>query len=315
MAIPSGLAASVGIKLPESAYGTYTAPDTFLPLVSETVKRQIDRMESKAIVAGARIERSSQWAAGNVTVSGDVKFELDSLSIGKFLKAAFGAVTTAGSGPYTHTFTPGDLSDDFFTLQIGRPDVNGTVQPFSYTGCLVDKWTLESAVGEFAMMTLSVVGQQETTAQSLASVSYSSGLVPMPFTGSAVTLAGSAANVKKVILSGDNQLAKDRRFLGSATISKPLEADLRPITGTLDMEFENLTNINRFINGTEAALVITMAAGAQTLVTTLNVRYDGETPNIKDRGITQLSMPFKAVGASTDAGAITTVFTSTESTP
>lgn len=315
MTLASGLAAQAGIKLPESAYGTYTAPDTFLPLVSESVNRKIDRMESKGILAGARTWRSSQWAPGNVTVAGAVQFELDSLSIGKFLKASFGTVATSGSGPYTHTFTPGDLADDFFTLQIGRPDVAGTVQPFSYTGCQVDQWEIACAVGQFATMGISIVGQQGTTSQTLVAASYSSGLVPIPFTTTAITIAGVAANVKKVSLKGDNKLAKDRRFLGSATISQPLESDLREYTGQLDMEFESLTNINRFFNGTESAMVITFTSGSQSLAITTNVRYDGDTPNVTNRGITQLTLPVKCVGPTTDASAITAVFTSSEATP
>lgn len=315
MTLASGLAAQAGIKLPETSYGTYTAPDTFFPLVNETVAQKIDHMESKSILAGRRTWASGQWAAGNVTCEGNVGLELDSLSIGKLLKAAFGAVTTAGSGPYTHTFVPGDLADDFFTLQIGRPDVAGTVQPFSYLGCQVDQWEIACAVGEFATMGLGIVAKSETTGSALASASYASGIKPIPFTGASVTLAGSGANVKKVTLKGDNKLDKDRRFLGSGTISQPLEADLREYTGTLDMEFESLTNYARFTAGTETALVITLAAGSQSLAITLNVRYDGETPNVADRGLTMLGMPFKAVGASTDAGAITAVWSSSEATP
>lgn len=315
MAIPSGLSAQVGIKLPETVFGTYTAPDTFAPLVSEGVKKAVARIESKAIFPGARVPRSAQWAAGNVTIGGPVNLELDSLSIGKWLKAAFGTVVTAGAGPYTHTYTPGDLSDDFFTLQIGRPDVNGTVQPFSYLGTMIDQFELGSVVGEFVTFVPTVVAKDETTSQTLASASFSSGLVPMPFTSSGIKIATVAAKVKKVTLKGDNKLAKDRRFLGSALINQPLEAELRDYTGMLEMEFENLTNLNRFLNATEAALELTFAAGTQTLIITTNARWDGETPNVKDRGIIQLSLPFKCVGATTDAGAITAVYSSSEATP
>jgi hypothetical protein len=315
MALGSGLASQLGFKVPESAWGTYTAPDTFVPLVSESLTQEIDRLESAGIIAGARVLRSQQWSAGNVTVSGDVQLEVTDRSIGKLLRLMFGSIVTAGAGPYTHTASPGDLVDDFGTFQVGRPDIAGTVQPFSYTGMQVASWEIACAAGEIATMGLSLVGKAETTAQSLVSASYAASIKPMTFVGGALTIAAGSVNVKSMTLAGDNGLNVDRRFLGSQNISQPLESALRAYTGTVEAEFESLTAYNRFVNGTEAALVFTLASGAQTLVTTCNVRFDGTTPTVCGTDIIPLSLPFKAVGASTDAGAITSVFTTTESSP
>lgn len=315
MAIPSGLSAQFGIKIPESAYGTYTAPDRFFPLVNESMKKQIDPLESNAIIAGARILRSQQWSQGNITCTGDVGLELYDRSVGQLLRACFGAVATAGAGPYTHTFTPGDLMDDYFTMQVGRPDVGGTVRPFSYTGCQVTSWEIACAAGEIATMGLSVIAQNETTAQALASVSYAASIRPMTFMGGALTVGGSSANVRKLTIKGDNKLAGDRHFFASQLASQPIEQARRDYGGTFEVEFESLTNYNLFINGTESAVVATFAAGAQTLVFTMNVRFDGETPNVTGMETLKFTMPWKCVGASTDAGAVTAVFTTTESTP
>lgn len=316
MALKSGMAAQVGLKT-ESTYGTAVTVDRFTPLVSESMTEQIARMESAGIVPGRRVLASQQWAAGDVEVSGDLGFELYQQGAGLWFRHMFGAVSTAGANPYTHTFTPGDMADDHFTLQIGKPDVAGTVQPFTYSGCKITEWELAAKAGELVTLGVSVSAQALVTGTALATASYATGnATPFTFKHASVTVAGSAANVKEISLKGSNQLATDRRFIGSALIAEPLEAELRTYEGEATMEFESLTQMNYFRNATENALVLTITAGASASVTiTTNVRWDGSTPEVDGRGVVELKAPFKCVGSTTDASAITAVMVNTDSTP
>ena len=43
--------------------------------------------------------------------------EFGNTDIAVLCKHLFGAVSTSGAGPYTHTFTPGSLNDDSLTMQ------------------------------------------------------------------------------------------------------------------------------------------------------------------------------------------------------
>lgn len=316
MALKSGLAAQVGLKT-ETTWGTAVAVDRFTPLISESMTEKIERLESAGIAPGARVLRSGQWAAGNVEVSGDLGFELYQQGMGLWFRHMFGAVSTSGAGPYTHTFTPGDMSDDHFTLQIGKPDVAGTVQPFTFSGCKVTEWELAAKAGELVTLGVSVVGKDLATGTSLATASYGTGSgLPFSFAHASVTVGGSAAYVKEITLKGSNGLAVDRRGIGSAYIKEPLEAELRAYEGEMVCEFESLTQMNLFRNGTENALVLTIDAGsAAKCVITTNVRYDGSTPEVQGRGVTELKVPFKCLGPSTDAGAITAVLTNSDATP
>ena len=97
-----------------------------------------------------------------------------------------------------------------------------------------------------------------------------------------------------------------------------------PLVGMLGHRDHDPLDAGRPPQGVQAPLVQRPAgeldqrlgtAGAQTLVFTYNVRWDGDTPNVANRGITQFSAPFKAVGPTTDAGAVTAVWTTTEATP
>ena len=316
MALKSGLAAQVGLKT-ETTWGTAVTVDRFTPLISESMTEKIERLESAGIAPGARVLRSGQWATGNVEVSGDLGFELYQQGMGLWFRHMFGAVSTSGAGPYTHTFTPGDMSDDHFTLQIGKPDVAGTVQPFTFSGCKVTEWELAAKAGELVTLGVSVVGKDLATGTSLATASYGTGSgLPFSFAHASVTVGGSAAYVKEITLKGSNGLAVDRRGIGSAYIKEPLEAELRAYEGEMVCEFESLAQMNLFRNGTENALVLTIDAGsAAKCVITTNVRYDGSTPEVQGRGVTELKVPFKCLGPSTDAGAITAVLTNSDATP
>ena len=164
---------------------------------------------------------------------------------------------------------------------------------------------------------MSVVGRDLATATSLATAAYGTGSgLPFSFAHASVTVGGSAAFVKEITLKGSNGLATDRRGVGSPYLKEPLEAELRTYEGEMLCEFESLTQMNLFRNGTENALVLTIDAGsAAKCVITTNVRYDGSTPEVQGRGVTELKVPFKCLGPSTDAGAITAVLTNSDATP
>lgn len=311
MAARSGIAAQIGFAA-ETTVGTRVTVSTFLPLVSESITRSDPRIESDGIRAGRLVMGSDEWAAGQISIGGDVGLELYTKSIRPVFLAAFGAEavdnTTNGG---TYTYTPGDLFGKSLTTQVGRPDVSGTVQPFTYGGCKVASWEIGCSAGQIATLGLSLISclVDETTGVSLASASYASGLKSFDFAGATLTLGGSSFDVKQCTLSGDNALER-RFFNGSAFSKEPIQTGLRTYGGSLQAEFESLTAYNRFINGTEAALVATFTKGTASLTITQNVRFDGETPKVGGRGITELSLPFKAVASSStnDATAITAVY-------
>lgn len=305
MAIPSGLSAQLGTA-EETTYGTPVTVDRFYEFRDESLKLEIERIESSALRSGSRVLRSDRWAAGQKSVSGDITMELANKSFGRWFKHMFGGVVTsqpdAAGNPtvYLHTFTPGDIPVGQ-TIQVGRPDVGGTVRAFTYHGCKVSEWTLECAVGDIATLKATILGEDEDTATALASVSYPSSLTLMTFVQGTLTIGGSAADVKSASVQGNNGLADDRYFLGSQLRKNPLEAAMREYTGQFEAEFESLTHYNRFTGGTEAQIVL-LFQGATISTTykfetkvTANVRFDGETPNVGGAEIVGQNLPFKVV--------------------
>lgn len=313
--LASGLAGQLGFAA-EATYGTFQAPTRFLELTSSAVKYERERIESNGIRAGRRVLH--RWVAGVQRAAGDVEFEMAPQGFALLWSHILGGVSTAGTNPYTHTLTPGDLAGKSLSLQIGKPDLGGVVRVFSYLGCKVTAAELSCAVNEYAMLKVSFYGNHLDTAQTLGTATYPTGLTPFDFTKGSVSLAGSGFDVKNVTLAIDNGLAVDRHFIRTTTPERskePLESTRRAITGSMTADFTDLTAFNRFINGTEAALVLTFNAGAAAQTTiTLNVRFDGEDPDLGQELLEQ-PLQFKAVSGTSDAAAITVAVVNADTTP
>lgn len=313
MAAPAGFAGQFGFKS-ETVVGTGVTVDQFLPFDSESLKQTISRIDSKGIRAGRRT--LATWAAGIKSVGGDVVMDLPNRNFATLLKHMFGTLNTAGSNPYTHTASPGSLTGSSLTVQIGKPDVGGTVDPFTYAGVKVASWSLSAEVDQFAKLTLTLAGMSEATGTALATASYSSTYAPFTFVQGSLTLAaGAMSYVRSFELNGDNGLATDRHRVGSATPKELLEQNVRSYGGTISADFEGLTAYNRFVNGTEAALVLAFSNGSDTFTVTTNVRFDGETPAVGSADeLLEQPLPFVCVSSTSDAAAVTAVLVNTEAT-
>lgn len=323
-----------------TGYGDPVVVTRFLELADESMKLDIDRIESKALRAGNRATRTDRWAAGRRQAAGDLSFELASKGFGLPLGQCFGVdpVITTPSGAtntrdQTFTVTTSDNFNRSFTGQIGTPDVDGTVQPFTYKGCKVVDWELTMENDGLGMLKMGTDAQDESTVIALASASYASSFELLYFSGGQMTIGGANVDARKVSLKGKMSYATDRFFLrasttaGGATLKKePIANDFMEITGELEIEFSGLTHYNRFVTGTTAAVVfafqgsIIEAGGGATVnprfgltVTLPNCRFDGETPDVKGADIVPITLPFKALyDGSTSL--FTAVYRSTDTT-
>lgn len=327
MAIPSGLAAQLGIE-EETTYGTAVTVTRFYEFNSESMKQDIERMQSSGLRAGTRVQRSDRWEAGVIDVSGSVEMELHAKSMGVWFDHMLdGTPDTANpeGTTQTHTYEPGDLPAGGLTLQVGKPGTAGVVHPFTYTGIRVVDWELSAAVGEIGKLALTLVGQAETDGIALASASYPASDHLLTFAGATLSIGGAAVNVRSASLKGTNGLKTDRRALGTQAIIEPSETQMREYGGTLDAYFEDLTAYSRFVDGTEAALVLSfLGQSASTnhtfgIVATANVRFDGETPDVSGPDELDQPLPYVCVdsstGASDTSAALSIVVTNQDATP
>lgn len=369
MALKSGLAAQFGFAT-ETTPGTAVAVTTFLPLLNETLDKEVERIVSDAIIAGRRSRTSGMWAPGRKMVTGSVETHLFNDDMAVLFEHMFGDASPP--------FTPGDRSGKSLTIQVGVPDTSGTVQPKTAAGAKFVGWELSCNVGEIAGLKLDVdamhlwdhravadgvtntdtsfssataafgaddvgkpisgtniasgttiasvtsatavvlsqastgtgTGQATVIGIALASASYTSGLVPVTFRHGSVTIGGSAVKVKAATLTGAVALDVDRFALGQAYHDEALENGHFDVTAQLDLEFVDMTQWRRYLNGTEHALVLTFAVGStHSLVITTNVRFDGVGAQVADMGLIRQNVPMVCVASGADSTAISAALT------
>jgi hypothetical protein len=306
--MPGGADGQIGWKSESAAaIGTAVTVDNFLPFTSESIKQNIEYLDTQTISARKVLRLTKQ---GSKMVEGSVSTELANTDLVELLAHMFGGVAF-GTG--THTFTPGNLTGKALTVQVGRPASTGTVHAFTYAGCKIANWSISASVGEIANLEFSLIGMTETTATALATAAYDATWSPYVFTEAAITVAGSpVATVKSLELSGDNAL-EPRVRMGAQTSREPLEIGLRTYEGTVTTDFDNLTHYNLYTAGTQTALVATFTnTSAFVLTFTMNVQFTGETPEVGGFDLLEQNLPFRVISSTSDAAGITATLKNAE---
>lgn len=297
MAVKVGVDTGFGVKT-EVAWGTPVVVDRFFEIRSESVQLQKQLIPSEGLRANRRnLNRSDTYAQYSKGATGDVVFEWQNKGMAWWLLHMLGALAApveSPTGVYTHVGSIASTTGKSFTAQIAKDDA-----PFTYDGVKVSTWEMACGLDELLVATIGVMAKSETTATAEATASYPTALRPMSFAHGALTVGGTPTDVTSFTLSGDNNLP-ERWFFGAVN-KEPLDQG-RTIEGTFESEFEDLTIYNRFVNGTEAALVLTFTSNVDILgasgnpyLMTINcpsVRYDGETPNVDGPEIIDQSTPF-----------------------
>ena len=143
MAAPSGLDAIVQYGV-ETTHATFATPTRRLEFTEESLSLTEERIESGARRSGSRILPAHRWKRNRKGIEGDTNHEVTSSGFGLLFEHMLGATATAtpvgATDARTHTATIGALTGTSMSIQAGRPDTTGTVQPFSYLGCKVASW-------------------------------------------------------------------------------------------------------------------------------------------------------------------------------
>lgn len=266
MTIASGLGATLGFAS-ETNYGTFVAPTKWATFEKEALKLKKHIVQSKALHGGL-YELASRRAYVTHTVDGSIDLDLYDRGLGLIWQQALGSnptpVENGTSGVYTTVHTPGDTTGRSLSVQVGRPNTAGAMEAFSYGGVKITDWTLNVASGQIAKLALTVDGASESTSEAYTAASY----VPSNMLhfaeaklliGGAVTTTGGSASVAgatalAVVKSCQvkHQLGMDtsRFFLGAnGQKAEPLANAFRGITGQMDVEFENLTDVYQAFSG------------------------------------------------------------------
>lgn len=325
MTLRSGLAAQLGVAA-ETTVGTYVAPSRFFEFTQESLKATYARVESKGLRSGQRVLRKDHVAAGRQTAAGDVELEVGNKGFGLLFQHMLGAVasTTPGTLTHKHSCTLGDPTGLGLTVQVGRPDVSGTVQPFSYVGCKVDQWELSNDVDGILMLKLTLDAIAEDITQTLAAASAPTLGELFVWTGGVVQVGGVNFDLKHIAIQGHTGLKTDRYYIksGGATKKEQLPNAFVDIGGTLTADFDGLTAYQRVtsldmtagITATWTGSLIETGQNYKVVVTLPAVRFDSENPTVNGPDTLEEQLTFKVVDDGTNAP-ITVDYYTTDATP
>lgn len=310
MAIPSGMSAQLGIKK-ETVYGTPVTPDKFIYLRDENIQPNWKAIDSAP--AAGLVLRTSQTSTYISGAGGDTNHDVYNKGMGRYLEACIGTPVTAQVGAtaeYTHTFTP-DVNGGygiFHTMQVGRPDVGGTVRPFTWTSAKVTGWELKVDTDGNLQLKISWVAQNELTATALATASYPTNLSIFNWSLATVTVAGSGFFTKSFTLACKRTADVERYGLSTTLRKEPIPNGKFEYTGMLDGEFESLTQYTHFTAGDIQSIVFTNTG--PTIPTTSNpykltvtlpaCQYTGSAPNVSGSDILRQPLPFRALDDGTN---------------
>lgn len=268
--IPSGLGATLGF-IKENTVGTYLAVTRWPQFDKETLSLKKTIAQSQGLHQGL-YEQGKRRAYVAYTADGQIDMDIVDRNLGLILAQMIGSTATAvsqGSSVYLQQHTPGDTAGLSMSIQKGIPETAGpgTIQTFSYAGCKITDWTISVARDQLAKLSLTVDAWNEDTGQTYAApsftaanvLSFNEGSVKTTQAGGSVqtnagitTITGSAAPtalISAITVKGVNGLDTKRFTIGSQKKAEQFSNAFRKITGTVDMEFANLTDYyNTFSN-------------------------------------------------------------------
>ena len=282
--------------------------------------RQSRAQEQSQAIRGNR--NPSKALRGNTDVAGSLVVELQAY-IGLLIKATLGAVSTTGSGPYTHTFT---IGDDLPSLMVEK-GFTDLAHYFRYNGVKVGSMGFSVTPSGFQNMTFNLVGAEETVDSSSFDTTPTD-LGKQSFDGFAIaTIEEGGAAIANVVgidgLNISNDLDTDQYSVGGAGVRDDIPAGLVAVTGTLKARFTDLALYNKAIADTETSLRVVYnlgtgdgSAGNESIELLIpELTYQPNSPAISGPKGVLVELPFVAYYEDdSDASALQIILKNTQAT-
>jgi hypothetical protein len=283
---------SVGLGV-ESVYGTAVARTRWFEFLDESFGFVKNVKQGVGLRVGSRVARSGRRVVASAEGSGDLTIEAVTKGLGLLWQLGLGSGTSTlvSAGLYQQVFTLGDVMPSA-TIQKGIPRADGTVDAYTFTGCMVESLTIDCPNADNVKVKTSWNARDMTTATAYTAPSYATGPSVFTFAHGAVysgaltaptaTALGSAATPVASIRSGSitikHNLKTDRYNCGGGGRKEKPFAGVREISGSMVAEYADTAFRDAIVNDTSMTLVKTFTSGADVLQVVIpDVRFDGDT--------------------------------------
>lgn len=282
---------SVGLGV-ESVYGTAVARTRWFEFLDESFNFVKNVKQGVGLRVGSRVARSGRRVVASAEGSGDLTIEAVTKGLGLLWQLGLGSGTSTlvSAGRYQQVFTLGDVMPSA-TIQKGIPRADGTVDAYTFTGCMVESLTIDCPNADNVKVKTSWNAKDMTTGTAYTAPSYATGPSVFTFAHGAVysgaltapttTTLGSAATPVASIRSGSitikHNLKTDRYNCGGGGRKEKPFAGIREISGSLVAEYADVAFRDAIVNDTSMTLVKTFTAGLDVLQIVIpDVRFDGD---------------------------------------
>lgn len=283
---------SVGLGV-ESVYGTAVARTRWFEFLDESFNFVKNVKQGVGLRVGSRVARSGRRVVASAEGSGDLTIEAVTKGLGLLWQLAMGSGTSTlvSAGLYQQVFTLGDVMPSA-TIQKGIPRADGTVDAYTFTGCMVESLTIDCPNADNVKVKTSWNAKDMTTATAYTAPSYATGPSVFTFAHGAVYSGALTAPTATALASATTPVASIRS--GSITIKHNLKTDryncggggrkekpfvgIREISGSLVAEYADTAFRDAIVNDTSMTLVKTFTSGTDVLQIVIpDVRFDGDT--------------------------------------
>jgi len=242
-----------------------------------------------------------------IRVEGNVVVPVDLRNFGHWLKALFGAPTTTGTGPYTHTFVSGAASLPSLALEVGMPEV-----PIFFTeaGVRVNSAQLSFARSGAANATLNCIAQGESDATTTGGGTPTTATLTRfnQFQGSIKKDGLQLGNVTGAQLTYTNNLERIETIRSDGKIDGA-DPTIAALTGNIEVRFADTALIDAATDNTpmELAFAYIIDADKSLTFTAHEVYLPKPKLAISGPGGVQATFDWQAAKATSPARMLTVV--------
>ena len=285
----------------ESSWGVGVHPSTkFMPILNESLQLTPEYMEDESI---RKTPSKFYQEQGTLPVGGGIEFNVFPEDMDTFFYHAFGAKASAlvggSSGAYDHTLTLADQLPTGLSIEAYRGG-----DTFGYHGSKVAELSMTSEINSWLRGTSNLLCYEEEVNPSGKATSPTfTAVKPFKWHQGVFKIDTVEAELLSLNWTLNNNLKEDKfAHNGQKRVAIPRNGQ-REVTGTFRMEFDDLTQYNKFVNGSDAALQIVFTSNEQIeagyyYTLTLDfpvVKFNGTTPNIESHEIIEHDIPFMAL--------------------
>lgn len=293
----------------ESTFGTAVSRTNWFQVMDFTPTETVTNYQPQTLIrkggfrdttpVGVKQEYSLSWNG-----------ELTDDFLGLVFEAAMGAaVSTTGSGPYTHTYAPADAGQPakFLTIEGGLGSVGDSIL---YRGVCVDSLTLNITPNDVIKYSVDCIAQRADAAASAGTPTYASSYSYVnaatdltSITWNSVTLSNDELGSVTVTLNNNLQTSFG---VGDLYTNIPFySGDGKSIEVSIDVQYGSvIANALRTANAsqTQSDLVIVLTVGSNTITITVRNAYVDSSciPPLSDADDMRYTAVFRGVSDSTD---------------